>query len=528
MISKLPVISSSKSSKNENKPPISDSKSFSKPKKDSSAFLVQKNTRPIPINCVLTVEEMIKEAVNNLIHEYLLKMNFPITLEKFKDELSASKPVSIENYQDNLRSLFKMGQKEKFFELWTHFIPISLRMHDKEIIKTEFFIMLYFIFYRVNLSEKERKMRLSGKNSRAESRDQTYKEMPPFHPPAVVSFQTSLSCAIDEFRNYLVKNGEEFSKIEDLLPYYALPYIKEPFNHPLFKEVLGDGWNVELSKKLDLVLNSLYSPKSKPYLLQMYEASFSEVELNPDRPIIITNNNNSSDEKDHQGLKPIVEDESCKKRSFHSFKDKTKSPLMNVILKKNDVISHFVPSDSTHILPKFDQNVHIDQKVDIRPPESPSKAIQVKNYIKRIETENKKLSETIDILSKKCEQNELKIADLQQSQKKLKYDIKKEWSSNFDGLFEVSSALLKFGNMFRPGREIFLETAEKRINEYKKFVHEKNQNSFHFENEKVPQNYESVEPFLNTKIECNLTEIKQNLIKHISGDIIRSACPFRR
>lgn len=510
MNNKLPVIPVSKSSKNENKHPSGETKNPTRSRKEPSNSFPLKNLRPLPINCALSVEEMIKEAVNNLIHEYLLKMNFTETLEKFKDELRSSKPISIENYRENLRQHFKSGQKEKFFDLWNHFIPVSLRMHDKETIKTEFFTMLYFIFYKVNLAEKDKKVRQS--NSRTESRDTTAKESITLNAFGV-SYSNSLLAAVDEFRGYLIKNGEEFSKIDDLLPYYALPYLKEPFNHPLFKEVLTEAWVNSLSAKLDAVLNSLYSPKSKPYLLQMYEASFTANELNHKVSSDLVNDLCLT-YKEPERTFP-TEPESGKKRSFQSFKDKTKSPLMNVIGQKH-VSNEFAPSDLVLLEKSPEKNQKRPQSQRQTP--SPSKAIQVKQYIQRIEAENQKLNDKITLLSKKCEQNELRITDLHLEQKRVLGEANQVWKEQFDRFFEFSMALFQFGNMFRQGREVFLDTAQKKLSEFCKLTSNPERILDFLVTEKTAsQNQDILEPHQPESQEIDTKELKANLVKHLAG-----------
>lgn len=446
MYGKLPTIPGSRAGKNENKQPANDGRTPTvKSRKDATRQTTAvKPTKSLPINCSLTVDEMVKEAVNNLIHEYLLKMNFPATLQSFKDELASSRPVSVENYREHLRTAFSKGQRDKFLELWDHFVPASLRMHDKETAKMEFFLTLYFIIYKSKIEEREKGVKDS-------------------QPMSVVGNGAAggLACAIDEFRAFLLKNGEEFSKIDDLLPYYALPFLKEPFGHPLFKELLTDSWAKEIGGRLETVLNSLYSPKTRPYLMQLYEASLNQQvgnsEHKTENPPRLFSRHGSERPAEYT---PQLKEESNGKHSFKSFKDKSKTPLMNHLAQQP--ITDFFPTAANVSESEAKGPQDSRKKTD-----SPSRAIQVKTYIQRIEADNKRLNELVDLLTKKVAQTE---ASLETAKSKLREEIAEtefKGREAFGRLLELSETLLQFATMFKAGREHFVETATKKLSEIK-------------------------------------------------------------
>lgn len=43
--------------------------------------------------------------------------------------------------------------------------------------------------------------------------------------------------AMDAFRTFLVQRGAEFSTETEFLPYFALPYVFNPMQHPSFKNL---------------------------------------------------------------------------------------------------------------------------------------------------------------------------------------------------------------------------------------------------------------------------------------------------
>lgn len=394
-------------------------------------------TRSLPINCSLSVEDMVREAVNNLVHEYLLKMGFTSTLKAFKGELAACRPVSLDNYRETMRAAFNAGQRERFNELWDQYVPASLRMHDKETAKTEFFLALYFILGKV----REGAANKTGRESMDLGTAGTGTGA-----GAGTGGKTSLSTAVDEFRGFLLRNGEEFSKIDDLLPYYALPFLKDPFGHPLFKELLTVEWATAISAKLDSVLNSLYSPKSKPYLLQLYEATLAGADQ-PARP------REREGDLGSPGSYNQFE-ESNKRRSFQSFKDKLKAPLVSA--------------------QGGQQQMGVGETLGegARPPsqkrfDSPTKAIQVKQYIARMESDNKRLSETVDLLTTKIIQMERQMAEAVVKAKLELGEAEHRWRAKFARLMDLADTLLRFGVMFKAGREHFIDTATRRLGEFR-------------------------------------------------------------
>ena len=46
---------------------------------------------------------------------------------------------------------------------------------------------------------------------------------------------------LQHFKEYLDSNGSDLSKTTEFLPFYALPYIKNPLDHPTFKHLFTKG-----------------------------------------------------------------------------------------------------------------------------------------------------------------------------------------------------------------------------------------------------------------------------------------------
>lgn len=423
---KLPTVPVSRAGRSENRPPTNDVRvsgtRIRREEPSHSKPSGPRYTRSLPINCTLSVEDMIKEAFNNLIYEYLLKMNFPGTLEAFKTELTTSRPVSIDNYREGIVAAFRSGNRERFCEMWERFVPASLRMHDKETAKTEFFLALHFILAKAG----------------PDVRDKTARAGP---------YVGGLNGAVEEFRSFLLKNGEEFSKIDDLLPYYALPFLKDPFGHPLFKELLTEGWTTALGEKLDALLGSLYSPKSKPYLLQLYESTVKLGDSNVHPQEAVGNSFRNMED-------------SAKQRTFHSFKDKSKAPLLGVLASRQVTEEAEVP---VRLPSATDQEISETKKK----PDSPSKAIQVKQYIAKLEAEKKKMAENTDLLAEQLHQTETKMAEMIRRWERTLEEKEQGWRQGMLGLMELSESLLAVAVSVREGREALVDAACSRMDDFR-------------------------------------------------------------
>ena len=65
-------------------------------------------------------------------------------------------------------------------------------------------------------------------------------------------------------------HGSDLAKTTEFLPFYALPYIKNPLEHPTFKHLFTKEWVIELKNKLLEFINTLYNPDGVPVLFDMY------------------------------------------------------------------------------------------------------------------------------------------------------------------------------------------------------------------------------------------------------------------
>ena len=55
---------------------------------------------------------------------------------------------------------------------------------------------------------------------------------------------------LTKFKDYLKVQGNELSKMPDLLPYFALPVVKNPAQHPTFSVIFTQEWVLDIRQQL--------------------------------------------------------------------------------------------------------------------------------------------------------------------------------------------------------------------------------------------------------------------------------------
>lgn len=186
------------------------------------------------------------QGILSIIHEFLIKNNFVTTVEVFQKEMlrQAGEKTRKRDFGESLIETFDEGNREGFFEVWNKYIPMALRMNDEIAIKLEFFIHLYFTIYQMHPALTQHPLKPNSKQARTE---------------------------IDKFKAYLDRQGNELSKMPDLLAYFALVMVKDPIHNPTFSRIFSREWVVELRTQLSNFIDSIYSPQSEPLLVKMYQ-----------------------------------------------------------------------------------------------------------------------------------------------------------------------------------------------------------------------------------------------------------------
>lgn len=64
--------------------------------------------------------------------------------------------------------------------------------------------------------------------------------------------------AMSRLRSYFEENSGELSKDPTILPLFALPFVNDPKDHPVFKELFQDAWRERLRSQLEATLSKYF------------------------------------------------------------------------------------------------------------------------------------------------------------------------------------------------------------------------------------------------------------------------------
>lgn len=62
--------------------------------------------------------------------------------------------------------------------------------------------------------------------------------------------ESDLKRELAAFKEFLDSSGSQLSKTSEFLQYYALPYVSNPMDHPIFRNVCSKKWATDLRNKL--------------------------------------------------------------------------------------------------------------------------------------------------------------------------------------------------------------------------------------------------------------------------------------
>ena len=190
------------------------------------------------------------DIISSLIHEYLLKRDYQKTIDAFQEELITK--IKQKNYykisfssitETNLLKFFNYGRKNEFFKSWKRIIPNHIRMREPPLQKLEFYLQVYFAIYPLLYRDGE------------------------------IKSNKTIQETMDEFKIFLEKKDSDYSKSNEFLQYYALPYVQNIKTHPTYSKLFQPEWAVELKDKIHLAIKT-YLPNIKyPVLYDLVNES---------------------------------------------------------------------------------------------------------------------------------------------------------------------------------------------------------------------------------------------------------------
>ncbi|XP_077509211.1 lisH domain-containing protein ARMC9-like isoform X1 [Amblyomma americanum] len=202
----------------------------------------------------------VEGELNFIVKEYLDYMGLEKVSKVFEEEcLAQSKPIQensvsyrnerAQKVQKELLGYFEEGKQTQFFTVWDSVISRSTPINEALRHDLEFHLRLHFAVYPQRYPEKAKRQ----------------------------GYMTAES-AMANFRLYIESIK---ACTEDPLVYFALPYVENPRQFPVFKPVFEESWVDELRSKLDKFvresLSTHYQQRTKPRLMDLYYCS--DVEL---------------------------------------------------------------------------------------------------------------------------------------------------------------------------------------------------------------------------------------------------------
>ena len=190
------------------------------------------------------------DIISSLIHEYLLKRDYTKTLDSFQEELATK--IKQKNYykitfvnitENNLMKFFGLGRKNEFFKSWKRIIPNHIRLREPSLQKLEFYMQVYFALYPLLYRDSE------------------------------INCNKTIQETMEEFKQFLEKKDNDYSKSNEFLSYYALPYVQNPKTHPSYSKLFQPEWTGELKDKIHLAIKSYLPTIKYPVLYDLINES---------------------------------------------------------------------------------------------------------------------------------------------------------------------------------------------------------------------------------------------------------------
>ena len=218
------------------------------------------------------------DLISSLIHDYLYKRNYLKTLDIFQQELSekirSNKYYSFlynnkTPYDSSLLlNHFISGNKQQFMDQWKLIIPNNLKLTEPSLFKLDFNIHIYFSIFPLLKPNSN----INNPNT-----------------------QKILKQNMEEFKIYLEQNNTEQFKIQEFLPYYALPYIPDPRKNPAYANLFTPEWVKCIIEQIQRCLD-YYTPNNGIKFPILYDLTKGKKIITINNTITYNNNNDINDD----------------------------------------------------------------------------------------------------------------------------------------------------------------------------------------------------------------------------------------
>eukprot|EP00002_Diphylleia_rotans_P034673 TRINITY_DN7479_c0_g2_i1.p1 TRINITY_DN7479_c0_g2~~TRINITY_DN7479_c0_g2_i1.p1 ORF type:complete len:302 (-),score=70.87 TRINITY_DN7479_c0_g2_i1:86-991(-) len=218
--------------------------------------------------------------IQELFRELLLYHDLTETLSCFETE-TLRKPWKEVKPTNAKHTLSKTKVKERFLlsidegnhtlfnELWLNYI-LEKKQQDQNGLKLEFYANIYFAVF-------------------------------PIHPASQGLKIESLAASKNRFKMYLESRGDALAKYTEFLPYYALPFVPNPIDHPTFKDIFTMQWVQDLKEQIIGFAEDFVESTATPSIYSIYKVGLQTQLANDERlPAVKTRSRGNSREGDSQ------------------------------------------------------------------------------------------------------------------------------------------------------------------------------------------------------------------------------------
>eukprot|EP00753_Platysulcus_tardus_P013406 PLAT3673.2.p1 GENE.PLAT3673.2~~PLAT3673.2.p1 ORF type:complete len:826 (-),score=389.74 PLAT3673.2:142-2583(-) len=100
----------------------------------------------------------------------------------------------------------------------------------------------------------------------------------------VAAAADAAAAAMQRFKRFLESAGQLLAQTAEFLPYYALPFVPTPAEHPSFAALFEEGWLSDLRSRLAAFLDRIIVDRKPPRLAKLLQAAALAEESKGDRP----------------------------------------------------------------------------------------------------------------------------------------------------------------------------------------------------------------------------------------------------
>ncbi|KOX75814.1 LisH domain-containing protein ARMC9 [Melipona quadrifasciata] len=225
------------------------------------------------MNTNQTINQMDKEL--KLVHQFLIDHDFENTADALmveatikgfkhgKKELQVEGDI-YENCYEQLMFSYKTGDWRTFFNLWNLMISEDVRQTKScKILMLHIYVYFAMLSKRMSMlhwyKEKD-KVQTIGESMISHSQSDSECE-----ENSMTETEKNMNDSMEQLRNFLNTTGKELEKDSDLRPYFALPFMEDPYAEPFLSKIFEKSWSDKLTNHIQLFLKKQQSFSNTKY-----------------------------------------------------------------------------------------------------------------------------------------------------------------------------------------------------------------------------------------------------------------------